>query len=69
MQGDSAAVAGGTGTYASRSMVLAGGAATLAAQAVREKVFNAASHLLEAVGGRSRVAEDGKCAWPAPTVR
>jgi aerobic carbon-monoxide dehydrogenase large subunit len=48
VQGDSAAVAGGTGTYASRSMVLAGGAATLAAQAVREKVFNAASHLLEA---------------------
>jgi aerobic carbon-monoxide dehydrogenase large subunit len=48
VQGDSAAVAGGTGTYASRSMVLAGGAATLAAQAVREKVLNAASHLLEA---------------------
>jgi len=48
VQGDSAAVAGGTGTYASRSLVLAGGAATLAAQAVREKVFNAASHLLEA---------------------
>ena len=48
VQGDSAAVAGGTGTYASRSTVLAGGAATLAAQAVREKVFNAASHLLEA---------------------
>ena len=41
VQGDSAAVAGGTGTYASRSAVLAGGAATLAAQAVREKVFNA----------------------------
>ena len=42
VQGDSAAVAGGTGTYASRSLVLAGGAATLTAQAVREKVFNAA---------------------------
>jgi len=48
VQGDSAAVAGGTGTYASRSTVLAGGAATLAAEAVREKVLNAASHLLEA---------------------
>jgi aerobic carbon-monoxide dehydrogenase large subunit len=47
-QGDSAAVPGGTGTYASRSTVLAGGAATLAAQAVREKVLTAASHLLEA---------------------
>jgi carbon-monoxide dehydrogenase large subunit len=48
VQGDSAAVMGGTGTYASRSTVLAGGAATLAAEAVREKVLNAASHLLEA---------------------
>lgn len=46
--GDSAAVNGGTGTYASRSLVLAGGAATLAAEAVRDKVLNAASHLLEA---------------------
>src|SRR5204863_4708712 len=46
VQGDSSAVPGGTGTYASRSMVLAGGAGTLAAQAVREKVLNAASHLL-----------------------
>ncbi len=59
VQGDSAAVPGGTGTYASRSMVLAGGAATLAAQAVREKVLNAASHLLEA-SAADLVAEDGK---------
>ena len=51
--------AGGTGTYASRSLVLAGGAATLAAQAVREKVLNAASHLLEAAAA-DLVAEDGK---------
>ena len=49
--GDSAAVAHGTGTYASRSAVLAGGAATLAAQALREKVLTAASHLLEASAG------------------
>jgi aerobic carbon-monoxide dehydrogenase large subunit len=60
VQGDSAAaVDGSTGTYASRSMVLAGGAATLAAQAVREKVLNAASHLLEAAAA-DLVAEDGK---------
>jgi carbon-monoxide dehydrogenase large subunit len=59
VQGDSAAVSGGTGTYASRSMVLAGGAATLAAHAVRDKVLNAASHLLEAAAG-DLVAEDGK---------
>jgi carbon-monoxide dehydrogenase large subunit len=48
LQGDSAAVPGGTGTYASRSTVLAGGAATLAATALREKVIRAASHMLEA---------------------
>ncbi len=59
VQGDSAAVPGGTGTYASRSMVLAGGAATLAAQAVREKLLNAASHLLE-TSAADLVAEDGK---------
>jgi carbon-monoxide dehydrogenase large subunit len=58
VHGDSAAVAGGTGTYASRSLVLAGGAATLAAQAVREKVLNAASHLLEAAAA-DLVAEGG----------
>jgi carbon-monoxide dehydrogenase large subunit len=59
VQGDSSAVPGGTGTYASRSMVLAGGAATLAAQAVREKVLHAASHLLEA-SAADLVAENGK---------
>lgn len=48
VQGDSAASAHGTGTYASRSAVLAGGAATLAARAVREKLLRAAAHLLEA---------------------
>jgi aerobic carbon-monoxide dehydrogenase large subunit len=59
VHGDSAAVSGGTGTYASRSLVLAGGAATLAAQAVREKVLNAASHLLETAAA-DLVADDGK---------
>ena len=59
VQGDSSAVPGGTGTYASRSMVLAGGAGTLAARAVREKVLNAASHLLEA-SVADLVAEDGR---------
>ena len=48
LQGDSAAVAYGTGTYASRSAVLAGGAATLAARLLRERVIRAASYLLEA---------------------
>ena len=59
VQGDSAAVPGGTGTYASRSLVLAGGAATLAAQALREKVLKAASHLLEA-SAADLTAADGK---------
>jgi carbon-monoxide dehydrogenase large subunit len=59
VQGDSAGVAGGSGTYASRSTVLAGGAATLAATAVREKLINAAAHLLEAAPG-DLVAHDGR---------
>jgi carbon-monoxide dehydrogenase large subunit len=48
LHGDSAGVAHSTGTYASRSAVLAGGAATLAARLLKEKVIRAASHLLEA---------------------
>jgi aerobic carbon-monoxide dehydrogenase large subunit len=59
VHGDSAAVAGGTGTYASRSLVLAGGAATLAARAVREKVLNVASHLLE-VAVSDLISDDGR---------
>ncbi|WP_207540983.1 xanthine dehydrogenase family protein molybdopterin-binding subunit [Sabulicella rubraurantiaca] len=51
VQGDSAAVPHGTGTYASRSAVLAGGAATLAARTLRAKVTEAAAHLLEASPG------------------
>lgn len=46
-QGDSALVPMGTGTYASRSAVLGGGAATLSAKVVRTKVLKAAAHLLE----------------------
>jgi carbon-monoxide dehydrogenase large subunit len=48
VQGDSAASAHGTGSYASRSAVLAGGAATLAARAVRDKIVRVAAHLFEA---------------------
>jgi aerobic carbon-monoxide dehydrogenase large subunit len=48
LQGDSAVVAHGTGSYASRSAVLAGGAATLAARSLKERMLRAASHLLEA---------------------
>src|SRR6202043_447285 len=48
LQGDSAVVSHSTGTYASRSAVLAGGAATLASRLLKEKVIRAAAHLLEA---------------------
>jgi carbon-monoxide dehydrogenase large subunit len=48
VHGDSAAVAHGTGTYASRSTVLGGGAAILASRGVKEKVVKVAAHLLEA---------------------
>ena len=51
IHGDSAIVAHGTGTYASRSTVLAGGAAIMSARAVREQVLKAASHILEADAG------------------
>jgi aerobic carbon-monoxide dehydrogenase large subunit len=45
--GDSALVPMGTGTYASRSAVLGGGAAMLASRVVRTKILKAAAHLME----------------------
>ena len=63
IQGDSAAVPNATGTYASRSTVLAGGAATLAARSLRAKVFKAAAHLLEA-SADGLVAENGRIYVP-----
>ena len=62
IQGDSDAVPMSTGTYASRSAVLGGGAAKHASQILKEKIRKVASHLLEAsaddidvVGGRASV--------------
>ncbi len=46
--GDTAMAPHGTGTYASRSAVLAGGAAILAGREIREKAIKIAAHLLEA---------------------
>ncbi|KAB2920523.1 MAG: xanthine dehydrogenase family protein molybdopterin-binding subunit [Hyphomicrobiaceae bacterium] len=63
IQGDSAAVPNPTGTYASRSTVLASGAATLAARTLRAKVFKAAAHLLDA-SADDLVAEDGRIYVP-----
>jgi carbon-monoxide dehydrogenase large subunit len=48
LQGDSSLVAHSTGTYASRSAALAGGAGTVATRELRVRVLRAASHLLEA---------------------
>ncbi|HEY0218613.1 MAG TPA: xanthine dehydrogenase family protein molybdopterin-binding subunit [Afipia sp.] len=45
--GDSALVPMGSGTYASRSAVLGGGAATMASRAVKAKVLKAAAHLMK----------------------
>ncbi len=60
--GDTAAFGWGTGTFASRAAVVAGSAAHLAAQAVRQKALQVAATLLEAspqdlelVDGRARV--------------
>ena len=47
VHGDSAALSHGTGAYASRSAIQAGGAAIVCARSLREKVIEAASHLLE----------------------
>jgi carbon-monoxide dehydrogenase large subunit len=62
IEGDSDAVPMSTGTYASRSAVLGGGAAKHASQILREKIKKVASHLLEAsandidvVGSRAAV--------------
>jgi carbon-monoxide dehydrogenase large subunit len=47
IQGDTSVVSHSTGTYASRSAVLAGGAGTLAAQALRAKLCRLGAFLLE----------------------
>ena len=61
--GDSALVPMGTGSYASRSAVLGGGAATLSARVVRTKVLKAAAHLME-VPVESLVASNGIVSAP-----
>jgi carbon-monoxide dehydrogenase large subunit len=48
LHGDTALSPHGTGTYASRSAVLGGGAAILASRAVRDKALAIAAHALEA---------------------
>jgi carbon-monoxide dehydrogenase large subunit len=61
--GDSALVPMGTGSYASRSAVLGGGAATLSARVVRGKVLKAAAHLMD-VPVETLVASNGIVSAP-----
>jgi len=57
VQGDSDAVPMSTGTYASRSAVLGGGAAKHASRILQEKIKKVASHLLEAAADDIDVAD------------
>ena len=58
VHGDTDRAPYGWGTFASRSLVIAGGATLIAAQKVRAKLIKIASHLLEAAPG-DIVLEDG----------
>jgi carbon-monoxide dehydrogenase large subunit len=58
LHGDTDRTPYGWGTFASRSLVLAGGASMIAAQKVRTKLIRVASHLLEAAP-EDIVLEDG----------
>lgn len=51
VQGDTDAITHSTGTYASRSTVLAGGASHLATRALREKIATAAAFMLDVTPG------------------
>jgi carbon-monoxide dehydrogenase large subunit len=57
IQGDSDEVPMSTGTYASRSAVLGGGAAKHASKILQEKIKRVASHLLEANAADIKVTE------------
>jgi aerobic carbon-monoxide dehydrogenase large subunit len=58
MHGDTDRSPYGWGTFGSRSLVISGGAALIAAQKVRAKLIKIAGHMLEAAGG-DIVLEDG----------
>jgi carbon-monoxide dehydrogenase large subunit len=57
IEGDTAQGPIGSGTYASRTAVIAGGAAVLASEAVRDKVLRIAAHQLEANAGDLEVSD------------
>ena len=59
VHGDTDRTPYGWGTFASRSLVIAGGAAFLAAQKIRSRLLTAASHMLEA-SAEDIVLQDGR---------
>lgn len=59
--GDSARVPHGTGSYASRTAVISGGAAMLAARELRQRMLRVAAHLLQAEAGQLQVTEGLIC--------
>ena len=67
--GDTAMIAYGVGTYASRNAVVAGSAALVAARAVRAKARRLAAHLLEAAEGDLAFAEGAVTVVGAPDRR
>lgn len=56
-EGDTAMIPYGTGTFASRTAVVAGSAIQLASQKVREKITKLAAHLLEAAAEDIEIVE------------
>jgi carbon-monoxide dehydrogenase large subunit len=69
MYGDTAFAPYGTGSYASRGAVLGGGAAILAARAIREKADRIAAHLLETAPAPPQERADGPQAARKPATR
>ena len=79
VHGDTDRTPYGWGTFASRSLVIAGGASLLAAQKIRKKLLTIASHVLEAAPTtscsktatpkfREPIARCRSRHWPAPPI-
>jgi carbon-monoxide dehydrogenase large subunit len=69
VHGDTNAIDRGTGTFASRSLVLGGSAAVTAAGRVLDKARRLAAHLLEATPDDVEMADDGFAVAGAPSRR
>ena len=69
VHGDTDRAPYGWGTFASRSLVISGGASLIAARKMRAKLIKIASHMLEAAAGRHRAGGRHRRRSPAPTAR